>query len=162
MLFVVEEPAVVAIEVGRGVDEDETSDDKEGERDDWPTGEPSPDALEPEVDENNREHGNEINDGDDEKQIEEAQDEAGAAAGHEIGGVHERSHWVDAGGGDGNESDERAGEEIDREQNHERGEDKIDQSIERRREKVGHDGGGISDGDEHERDSLNKDDDKNK
>ncbi len=109
MLFVVEEPAVVAIEVGCGVDEDEAGDDEEGERDDWPAGEPSPDALEPEVDENNREHGDEINDGDDEKQIEEAQDEASAATGHEIGGVHERSHRVDAGSGDGDEGDERAG-----------------------------------------------------
>ncbi len=161
MLFVVEEPAVVAIEVGCGIDEDETSDDKESERDDWPAGEPSPDTLEPEVDENNREHGNEINDGDDKKQIKEAQDEAGAATSHEIGGVHERNHWVDAGSSDGNESDERAGEEIDREQNLQRGEDKIDQSIEWRREKVGHDGSGIGDSDEHERDGLDEDDDKN-
>ena len=161
MLFVVEEPAVVTIEVGRGVDEDEAGDDEEGEGDDRPAGEPSPDALEPEVDEDNREHGDKIDDSDNEKQVEEAQNKAGAAAGHEIGGVHERSHWVDAGGGDGNEGDERAREKIDREQNHKRREDKIDQGIEWRREEVGHDGGGIGDGDEHERDSLDEDDDKN-
>ena len=64
MFLIVKEPAVVAVEINRGVDEDETGDDEQGERDDWPAGKPTPETFQPEVDEDDRKHGDDIDNGD--------------------------------------------------------------------------------------------------